>query len=154
MRDKRGRLRGFGQRFSKFSAVGLANAAVDIGTLNLLLFLFPTREPWQFVVYNLVALVLAKINSYVLNTLWTFEGRAQHDRRQSLLFVLQALVNIGVSSAVFWLAIHTMLGGANLSSFAGGNVAKILSTAVASTLSYFMMRHVVFAKKKRLGGRL
>ena len=154
LRDRLDRLRGFGRRFSKFSTVGLANAAVDIGTLNLLLLLFPTREPWQFAVYNLAALVLANINSYVLNARWTFEGRARHDARQSVLFALQALLNIGVSNAIFWLAIRTMLGNTNLSSFAGGNLAKLLSIAVASTLSYFMLRYVVFSKKKRFQGRL
>ncbi len=154
LRDKRRRLRGFGRRFSKFLTVGLANAAVDIGTLNLLLLLLPTREPWQFAVYNLVALVLAKVNSYVLNTRWTFEGRARHDARQSILFALQALVNIGVSNAIFWLAIRTMFDNTNLSSFAGGNLAKLLSTALASTLSYFILRHVVFSKKKRFQSRL
>jgi len=133
--------------------VGLANAAVDIGTLNLLLLLFPMREPWQFALYNLVALVLAQVNSYVLNTRWTFKGRARHDVRQSVLFILQAIVNIGVSNAIFWLAVRTMFGNTNLSAFAGGNLAKLLSTALASTLSYFILHHVVFSKK-RFQGRL
>ena len=34
-----------GIRFSKFTVVGLSNAVVDIGTLNLFLLSLPTRDP-------------------------------------------------------------------------------------------------------------
>jgi putative flippase GtrA len=52
-------------RFSKFTVVGLLNAAVDIGTLNLFLLFLPTRDPSVLALYNGVALLLANVNSYV-----------------------------------------------------------------------------------------
>ena len=63
-------------------------------------------------------------------------------------------MNIGVSYAISWLAVQMMLVNTNFSSFAGGNLVKLLSIAVVSTLSYFMLRYVVFSKKKRFQGRL
>ncbi len=48
---------------------------VDVGALNLLLFLAPTGSPELLVLYNVVALVLANANSYLWNTLWTFRDR-------------------------------------------------------------------------------
>ena len=71
---KRERLRRGSIRFSKYSVVGFSNAVVDIGALNLMLWLVPTREAWLLAIYNLVALVLANINSYIGNSLWTFRG--------------------------------------------------------------------------------
>ena len=147
-------MRRFGRRFSKFSLAGFANAAVDIGVLNLLFFIHPTREPWLFATYNLVALVLANVSSYFLNTFWTFRERAEHNLRQTILFVLQALVNISVGNALFWLGLRVIFGYTSLSAFFGGNLAKFFSTAVASTLSYFLLRHLVFSRTRRLGGRL
>ena len=92
-----------GVRFSKFTIVGFANAVVDIGTLNLFLWLAPTRDPSLLALYNGVALVLANLNSYFWNTRWTFRGRAQRrNPRQRLLFTLQALFNICISNGLFW----------------------------------------------------
>jgi len=42
--SKRAKIKSGGVRFSKFSLVGLSNAVVDIGVLNLFLWLQPTRE--------------------------------------------------------------------------------------------------------------
>lgn len=130
-----------------FSIVGLANAVVDLAVLNLLLWAYPTEEAWRFVLYNLAALVLANVNSYVLNSLWTFRGQADPGLKQGGLFALQALVGVGVSSLLFWLLIHYALNNTGLSPVVAGNVAKVISTTIASTLSYFVQRYVVFPRE-------
>ena len=153
MRSRRRRLRRF-SRYSKFSIVGFVNWVVDLGVLNLLFFAYPTREPWLFATYSLVSLLCANVSSYVLNARWTFRERARHDLRQRVLFALQALVNIGVGYALFWIAVRAIFGYTSLSAFVGGNIAKIFSSSVASLMSYLMMRYLVFSRKRRFGGRL
>ena len=143
-----GRFGRFLRRFSKFSAVGLINAVVDLAVLNMLLWAYPAEETWQFVLYNLVALVLANVNSYVLNSLWTFRGQAHPGLKQGGLFALQALAGVGVSSALFWVLIHYALNSTGLSPVVAANAAKVISTVVASTLSYFVQRHLVFRRER------
>jgi putative flippase GtrA len=144
-----------GIRFSKFTVVGLSNAVVDIGTLNLFLLFLPTRDPAVLTLYNGVALVLANLNSYLWNTRWTFRGRAKRrDLRQRVLFTLQAIVNISVSNGIFFVLVHPILVYTEVPAYLAGNVAKIISVTVASTLSFFIMRYVVFSRKRRFGGRL
>lgn len=152
--SKRDKLKSGGVRFSKFSVVGLSNAVVDIGVLNLFLWLQPTRETWLLVLYNGVALVLANVNSYIGNTTWTFRGRAEHNLRQTTLFFLQALLNIGVSTGIFWALIHPLLTDTDVPAYLVGNVAKIISVAVASLISFFLLRYVVFSSKRWFQGRL
>lgn len=147
MKEKQRRFARFAKRFSKFSVVGLINAVVDLAVLNLLLWAYPTQEAWEFVLYNLVALILANVNSYVLNSLWTFRRQAHPGLKQGGLFALQALVGVGVSSALFWLLIHYALNSTGLSPVVAGNVAKVISTTIASTLSYFVQRHFVFSRR-------
>jgi putative flippase GtrA len=151
---KREKLRRGSIRFSKFTAVGISNAVVDFGTLNLFLWLQPTRNPLELVLYNGVALVLANVNSYVWNSLWTFRGRAEHSFRQTSLFALQALVNISVSNGLFWALIRPVLIYTDVPAYLAGNVAKIISVTVASTISFFIMRYLVFSRKRWFKGRL
>lgn len=151
MSTRGARLKKGGVRFSKFTLVGLANAVVDIGTLNLFLWLAPTRDPSLLALYNGVALVLANLNSYFWNTRWTFRGRAQRrDPRQRLLFTLQALFNICISNGLFFLLIRPVLIYTDIPAYLAGNVAKLISVIVASTISFFLLRYVVFSRKPRL----
>jgi putative flippase GtrA len=144
-----------GVRFSKFTVVGFSNAVVDIGTLNLFLWLASTRDPAVLALYNGVGLVLANLNSYFWNTRWTFRHRAKRrDARQRLLFTLQALFNIGVSNGLFYALVHPILVYTDVPAYLAGNVAKVISVAVASTLSFFVLRYLVFSRKRRFGGRL
>ena len=144
-----------GVRFSKLTVVGLSNAVVDLGILNLFLWLASTRDPSVLALYNGVALVLANVNSYFWNTRWTFRGRAKRrDRRQRVLFTLQALFNICVSNGLFFLLVRPVLVYTEVPAYLAGNVAKLVSIAVASTLSFFLMRYLVFSRTRRFGGRL
>ena len=154
MSEAKAKLKSGGKRFSKFSIVGLSNAAIDIGVLNLLLWLEPTREVSLLVLYNGVALVLANLNSYLWNTLWTFRGRAAHDVRQIVLFTLQVLVNIGISNGLFWALVHPIIVYTDVPTYLASNVAKIISVTVASTISFFIMRYVVFSRRRWLKDRL
>ncbi len=154
MSEAKAKLKSGGKRFSKFSIVGLSNAAIDIGVLNLFLWLEPTREVTMLVIYNGVALVLANLNSYLWNTLWTFRGRADHNFRQIVLFGLQALVNIGISNGLFWALVRPIIVYTEVPTYLAGNVAKIISVTVASTVSFFIMRFVVFSRRRWFNDRL
>ncbi|MEW6638823.1 MAG: GtrA family protein [Actinomycetota bacterium] len=151
----RSRLKRGGIRFSKFSVVGLLNAAVDVGTLNALLLLAHTRDPSIMALYNGVALVLANVNSYLWNTRWTFRGRSEPGHRQRVLFVLVAAANMAMSNGLFWMLVRPVLVHTDISAYLAGNVAKLISVVVASTVTFFLLRYLVFTRKRRwFGGRL
>jgi putative flippase GtrA len=151
---KRDKLKKGSVRFSKFTVVGASNAVVDIGVLNLFLWLQPTRNPWELALYNGIALVLANINSYFWNTRWTFRGRSAHTKRQTVLFCVQALINVAVSNGLFLALVRPLLIYTDVPAYLTGNVAKIISVIVASTISFFLMRYFVFSRRRWLGGRL
>lgn len=133
-----------GADYARFSLVGASNALVDLGILNLLLLIEPTRTPWRLVAYSIVALIATNANSYLWNTLWTFRHRARHDSRHTGMFVLQAVFSIGAGSLVLWLAASWLVTYTDLSPLLGANLAKALSMLVGSTTSFFLMRFVVF----------
>ena len=152
--NRREKLKKGGIRFSKFSMVGLSNAAVDIGVLNMFLWLQPTREPGLLFLFNGIALVLANANSYLWNTMWTFKGRSNPGPRQTTLFIVQAIANITVSNGIFFALIRPLLTDTDIPAYLVGNVAKVISIVVASTMSFFLMRYLVFSRKRWFNGRL
>src|SRR3712207_5564455 len=111
-----------GVKYAQFSLVGISNMFVDVGTLNLLLVLGPTRSPELLVLYNIGALILANANSYLWNTLWTFKDQARHDAKQMGMFAAQGLLNVGVGSAVLWLAGRGGKAGGGVAGWVGGKV--------------------------------
>jgi putative flippase GtrA len=137
-----------GVRYVRFSLVGVSNALVDLGAINLFLIVHTTREPWLLVIYNLVALALTNANSYLWNTLWTFRGHARHDARQVGLFTAQGVLNAAIGSGVLWAVAHLLLAYyPALSAQLAGNVAKLVSMFVASSASFLFLHYLVFNKK-------
>ena len=135
-------------KYAQFSLVGGSNALVDIGVLNLLLLISPTRSPEILVAYNVVALVLTNANSYLWNTLWTFRHHARHDARQMGLFTLQGVLNAAIASGVLWIVAHLLLAlYPALSAQLAGNIAKLASMFVASSASFLFLHFLVFGKK-------
>jgi putative flippase GtrA len=137
-----------GVKYAQFSAVGISNMLVDFGVLNLLLFVSPTRSPELLVVYNVVALVLTNVNSYLWNTLWTFRDQAQHDTKQVGMFTAQGLLNVALGSALLWLAAHGLREYTELPTWLSGNLAKVISMVSASTASFLFLRFFVFRPKE------
>ena len=137
-----------GVRYARFSLIGVSNAMVDLGAINLLLFLYATREPGLLVLFNLLALALTNVNSYLWNTLWTFRGHARHDARQMGLFTLQGVLNAAIASGVLWIVAHLLLAlYPALSAQLAGNIAKLASMFVASSTSFLFLHFLVFGKK-------
>jgi putative flippase GtrA len=135
---------------AEFSVVGVGNAAVDLGTLNLLLWLWPTGDPGMLALYNTLALLCANANSYLWNTTWTFRRQAKRtDTLQKRIgFAAQAILNIGVNNALFWVAAG-WLAATPLPVVVGQNIAKVISTVLASALSFLVLRHLVLNPRSK-----
>src|SRR5690242_14728916 len=70
----------------RFGAVGVVNTGIDIGTLNLLLWRFPTHNANTLLIYNSIAFLLGALNSFILNKYWTFQARRAASGSEILRF--------------------------------------------------------------------
>jgi len=136
-----------GVKYAQFSLVGISNALVDLGVMNLLLLIHPTRSPEILVLFNLLALALTNANSYLWNTLWTFRHHTRHDVKQVGAFGVQAAFGVVVSSLVLWLVAHGLVAYADFPPLVGGNIAKVCSMLVGSTTSFLLLHFLVFRSK-------
>jgi hypothetical protein len=64
------------------------------------------------------------------------------------MFAVQALLNVGVSSVVLWLAARLLFAYTALPSIVVGNLAKVFSGVLATTLSFLILRSLVFRGTK------
>lgn len=130
-------------QFLQFGVIGVSNALIDIGTLNLLLILFHTDDRILLLLFNTTAYSLAVANSYYWNARFTFKHAAERSNRQRILFVIQGLVSLGVSNLVF-LGMNELLELAAVPNWWRYNIAKGLAMFLSSLASFFMVKYVVF----------
>lgn len=138
-----------GRQYARFVMVGVSNAVVDLAVLNVLLWANPTRDPLTLVAYNTLAVALAILNSYLWNTRWTFRAEATHTNRERLLFFGQAIVNILVNNLVLLGATELLPSASDIHFLIWSNIAKLAAMIIASTLSYLLLRAVVFHHRAR-----
>ena len=132
------------RQYAQFSVVGATNAVVDLGVLNLLLALHPTRAVIPLLLDNTIAVALAIFNSYLWNTRWTFRAGVTHQRSQRVLYVAQALLNIAINNVVLLAAANMLPPSLSVSAFVLNNISKLAAMLAASTCSFLLLRLVVF----------
>lgn len=136
-------------QYGQFLTVGFLNAAVDLGVLNLLYWLFPTNDPSYLTVENSLAVALAILNSYLWNTRWTFREQADGSARQLVLFLAQSLLNIAINDIAL-IATAGQLHQIHIEPrWLKLNLSKGAAMAFASSSSFLIMRLVVFRLPRR-----
>lgn len=135
-------------QFVRFCTVGISNAAVDLGALNLLLLLYPTQSDLTLLLYNTIAVALAILNSYLWNTRWTFHDQVTSTRRERVLFVSQALLNIAINNAVLFGLTDLLPTETGTWSMLTANLAKLVAMFASSGLSFILLRTIVFRARR------
>jgi len=129
----------------QFSLIGGINAVIDIVSLNILMFIWPTDNPLLLVIFNTIAYVLAVTHSYVANSSLTFRANSAKDRKEIFFFAIQAFGSLIISNLVFVTVSYFLA----TPQFIEQNVAKGLSMFVSTVASFFFMRYFVFRRKKK-----
>ncbi|HET7577787.1 MAG TPA: GtrA family protein [Bacillales bacterium] len=135
-------------QYCQYSVIGASCGLIDIGSLNLFLYLWPTESDALLALFNSIAYGLAVLNSYIWNSRITFRKGARKDYRQVGLFILQALISLVISDLVFVLAIHGFREFSLFPNWMIHNASKGLSMFLSSTSSFFFMKFLVFRRKK------
>ena len=131
-------------QFLRFCLVGGANTAVDLLTLNVLLWRLPTNSVQVLVVYNSVAYSSGALSSFFLNKYWTFGRKQRTTRREVLRFTISLSFEVLYSNGLVWLAgkaLQPLIANPML----WGNSSKLVAVAVGTVISYTCMRFWTFA---------
>ncbi|MFZ3588526.1 GtrA family protein [Bacillus sp. DJP31] len=136
-------------QFFTYGIIGSMNALIDIGSLNLLLFLLPTTSSTLLLLFNTIAFTIAAVNSYFLNSRLTFRHQQGNgDSVQLLLFTIQAISCLLISNIVFIESIRILQLFIH-PSFLVHNISKMLSMILSSSASFIFLKYFVFNNQKR-----
>lgn len=133
-------------QFVRFSMVGVLNTVLDICTLNVLLWLFPTHNATLLLAYNSLAYTVGAVNSFCLNKYWTFRRRQRPTGREVLFFIIINLVGIITNDTLFWGATH-VLHPIISNNFLWVNASKAVAVVGTALISYLGMRLWVFSAR-------
>ncbi len=131
----------------RFAVVGIANTSIDIVTLNILLWIFPTTSMWEILFFNSLACIVAACNSFFWNKYWTFRYREPITARLVAKFAGVSLLSLLGNNLILWLFLllfPTVMTGAGL----GAVVLKAAAGAVMMAFSFVGQLGVVFATNK------
>jgi putative flippase GtrA len=131
-------------QYARFLLVGVSNAVIDLGLLNVLTILAPPHDQLIFASENSLAVACALINSYIWNARWTFAAQGTGSLRERILFVAQAVLNLVLNNAVLLGVMALLPSGQGLWLALATNFAKLCAMVVASTVSFILLRAVVF----------
>lgn len=116
-------------QIAKFGCVGAANFAVDIGILNLLIFLSGTAVGLAYIIFKIISFAFAVTNSYIWNKIWTFKKTDSKDTgKEFAQFIMISVIGLILNAAVagFLVIVVGPLGGIKVKTWAS------VSAAVAS----------------------
>ncbi len=130
-------------QFLRFCIVGTSNAVIDFGVLNLLLWLYPTKDTWTTLGYNSIAVLLASNNSFFWNKYWTFQKRSPITFQETYRFIVIA-GGTTLMNDTLMLLLGKIFPGIMSSSLLGANALKLGAIIGTMSISFFGMRLWVF----------
>lgn len=130
-------------QFGKFFVVGGLNTFMDLGILNILIYLTNITVGIWFSVFKAVSFVITVVNSYSWNKFWTFQARQGSFTIFFLVTLGSFLLNVGVASFLVNVIGHPE----NISPKVWDNIAALSSIVLVLTWNFLGMKFLVFKKK-------
>ncbi|MDL2258313.1 GtrA family protein [Eubacteriales bacterium OttesenSCG-928-K08] len=125
------------KQFLQFNIVGIVNTGVDFLVYTLLTGLLHAA----YLPAKVVSYTCGVINSYILNSRWTFKKERKRSGREAGLFLLINLVSLCVSLSVMYLC-------RNVFEIESDFLCNIIATPVSMAVNFLGNKFIVFAEKK------
>ena len=121
--------------FIRYSIVGLGNTIV-----NWLIFFILNEYGVYYVISNILAYLIATINSYIWNSLWVFKYRQGLKINTSVKFFILNLIGLTVNTSIMYVLVDIF----NFKKF----VALVIASIFVVIMNYTVNKLWVFREKK------
>jgi putative flippase GtrA len=96
--------------FLRYIVVGVLGTGIDLGSLYFLTRLsgIDPRKSWLFPCFVTIAFLLAVVNNYILNRLWTFGSRGSKVSTEFIRFFLVSLGGLALTQGLMWVMVSLL----------------------------------------------
>lgn len=134
-------------QLAKFVLVGALNTFVDLGVLNLLMFIFSISAGWLYSVFKAISFTCSVIHSYFWNKFWTYGKKdtkvgAGEFGKFFLIAGIGFFLNVGIASFV----VNVIDPQFGLSPEIWANVGAIIATICVFMWNFLGYKFIVFKK--------
>jgi len=133
---------------AKFILIGILNTLVDLGVLNLLIFVSDISTGFVFSSFKGISFIVAVINSYFWNKFWTFKkSNTVQPGKEFLQFLIVSLIGFGINVGVASLIVN-LIGSpfqySGVSEQIWANIGAIIASLVGMTWNFIGYKIFVF----------
>ena len=118
----------------RFSIVGVGNTLVNWGIFFIL-----NAFGVYYIISNIIAYIIATINSYIWNSLWVFKYGQGLDINTSVKFFILNLVGLTVNTTIMYILVDIL----NFNKF----MALVLASVVVVIMNYTINKLWVFKEE-------
>ena len=127
----------------RFVIVGLLNTGIDFAVFNLLISASGIRTGPGLLLINITAVLVAIVNSYILNRIWTFKSSDPNYTAQLPKFLTASLTGMIINTVTVGL-VPLLLWPGTAPTSSALNVAKLLAAILSASWNFISYRHWVF----------
>lgn len=133
----------------KFVLVGGLNTLIDLGILNLLIFITEIASGFGYSAFKGISFTIAVINSYFLNKLWTFKGQSgEKGKKEFTQFFIVSLIGFGINVGIASFVVNIISPQFGIGDKLWANVGAVCATLTAMVWNFLGYKFIVFKNAK------
>ncbi len=132
------------EQFGKFAAVGTLNTLLDLGVLNLLIFLTDISSGVPYSGFKAISFVVGTTNSYFWNKFWTFGSRLPVTMKEYGRFIFFTLIGVLINVSAASLVVNAIGAPANINPKLWANVGALAGVFTALLWNFLSYKKIVF----------
>lgn len=137
------------EQFSKFAAVGTLNTLIDLGVLNLLIFLTDISSGTYYSLFKGISFLFGTTNSYFWNKFWTFQSNLPVTMKEYARFIfftiIGTLINVSIASVV----VNVIGAPEGVNPKLWANVGALVGVFAALMWNFLSYKKIVFKNQNK-----
>jgi len=138
------------EQFIKFGLIGAMNTLVDLGILNVLMYVSGQTEGIYYSIFKTLSFTGAVVFSYNLNKRWTFKDVSEEEQAKKFaqflsISIVGALINVTAATLVVTY-IKPLVAVPALTSQLWGNIGALCGTGAGLVWNFLGYKFIVFKK--------
>jgi len=135
-------------QIAKFVATGVLNTLLDIGVLNLLMFVFAVTSGSSYSIFKGASFIVANINSYFWNKHWTFGSNKSATTKEFGQFFAVSFVGFLINTGIASLVVNFINPINGISMTLWANIGAIVATLASLVWNFLGYKFIVFKRQQ------